>query len=70
MHTSDFQWFFSRRHISQVTPKIMYFYYLNNPFLDQSIQKNILFDFENRCTGDFVFEIKFNVFGILTIAEL
>ena len=42
--------FFFSRSIGQVTPKIIHFYYLKKYFLDQSIQKNILFDFENRST--------------------
>ena len=33
------QWFFFSRNIGQVTPKIIYFHYLKNSFLDQSIQK-------------------------------
>ena len=45
------QSFFFSRNIRSVTPKIIYFYYLITYFPDQNIQKNKLFDFENRSTG-------------------
>ena len=44
------QWLFFGRNIGLLTPKIIYFHYLIKYCLDQSIQKNILFNFEKRCT--------------------
>ena len=41
----------SSRIIGYGTPKIMYFQYQKMQFLDQSIQKIVLFDFENRSTA-------------------
>ena len=38
------------RHVGQVTPKIKIFAYSKKSFLDQSIQKNMYFYFENRST--------------------
>ena len=37
-HTCQDQWFFCRRNISKVTPKSVYFHYVTNCFLDQSMQ--------------------------------
>ena len=45
------QCFFFSRNIGDVTPKIIYFHYLKNHFLDQSTPKNSLLKFENKSTG-------------------
>ena len=45
------QCFFFSRNIGQVTLKIIYIRYLIKYFPDESIQKNILFNFEKRNTG-------------------
>ena len=42
------QCFVFRRNIGKVTPKIIYFHFLIKYFPDQSIQKNILYNFEKR----------------------
>ena len=39
------------RNIAVVTPKIIYSYHLKIHFLDQSIRKDIQFNFEKSCTG-------------------
>ena len=57
------QCFFFSRNIGQVTPKIIYFHYLIKYFPDQSIPKNILFNFEKRSTGPETFFPKRNNAG-------
>ena len=44
------QCFLFSRIIGQLTPKNIYFHYLKKCFLDQSIQKNILFNFDKGST--------------------
>ena len=44
------QCFLFSRDIGQLTPKIIYFHYLKKSFLNQSIQKNVLFNFEKGST--------------------
>ena len=44
----DRQWFFHSRNVGWVTPEIIYFRYLKKRFLDRSIQKNILLNFEKE----------------------
>ena len=48
----ELQCFLFSRILGYLTPKIIYFYYLKKYFLDQSIQKNILFNFEKGRTGE------------------
>ena len=45
--------FFYRRNIAQVTPKIIYFYYLIKIFSGSKYPKNVLFNFEKRSTDGY-----------------
>ena len=57
---------FYSRNLDIITPKITYFHYLIKRFLCQSIQKNVLFNFENRSTASVCFsKIELNVLWIL-----
>ena len=51
------QCFIFSRNIGKVTPKKIYFHYLNKYFLDQSIQKNIFFNFEKGSTEWHVYRL-------------
>ena len=50
----SWQCFFSSRNIGQVSPKIMYFHYLQKYFPDQSIWKTFYLILEKRSTGSWL----------------